>query len=164
MEYLRKYNKQHNHIMQTCPCNEDPLTPHLYIVKLGFTGIHFFLIFAPKHRLWVLTINVLSKNKKNIKNFHLKINISTAMKYCCILHGRVIVMYQVSQGGGELTNQTILKHEYRKVPKFSDARKLCCSLPKIQTNRTNLRVFLQKDTNGTANSEDPDQTAPLGAV
>ena len=31
-----------------------PLTPHLYIVKLGFTeGIHYFLFFALKHRLWV---------------------------------------------------------------------------------------------------------------
>ena len=28
----------------------------------------------------------------------------------------------------------------------------------------NLRVFRQKDANGIANSEDPDQTAPLGAV
>ena len=28
----------------------------------------------------------------------------------------------------------------------------------------NLRVFRQKDDNGIANSEDPDQTAPLGAV
>ena len=39
---------------KTYPCNEDPLTPHLYIVKLGFTeGIHYFLIFALKHRLCV---------------------------------------------------------------------------------------------------------------
>ena len=39
----------------TRPCNEHPLTPHLYIVKLGFTGLYFFfLIFALKHRLWVL--------------------------------------------------------------------------------------------------------------
>ena len=31
-----------------------PLTPHLYIVKLGLTeGIHYLLIFALKHRLWV---------------------------------------------------------------------------------------------------------------
>ena len=30
--------------------------------------------------------------------------------------------------------------------------------------RQNLRVFRQKDANGIANSEDPDQTAPLGAV
>ena len=54
--------------------------------------------------------------------------------------------------------------EYRKVPKFSDARKLCCNLLKIQTKSPNLRVFSQEDANGIANSEDPDQTAPLGAV
>ena len=53
---------------------------------------------------------------------------------------------------------------YRKVPKFSDARKHCCNLPKIQTKRPNLRVFHQKDANGIANSEDPDQTVPLGTV
>ena len=53
---------------------------------------------------------------------------------------------------------------YRKVPKFSDARKLCCNLPKILRKRSNLCVFLQKEARGIANSEDPDQTAPLGAV
>ena len=50
--------------------------------------------------------------------------------------------------------------DYRKVPKFSDAKKLSCNLPKIQSKRLNLRVFHQKDANGKANSEDPDQTAP----
>ena len=35
---------------------------------------------------------------------------------------------------------------------------------KIQTKRPNLRVFHQEDANGIANIEDPDQTAPLGAV
>ena len=35
-----------------------------------------------------------------------------------------------------------------------------CNLPKIQE----LWVFRQKDANGIANSGDPDQTAPLGAV
>ena len=39
---------------------------------------------------------------------------------------------------------------YCKVPKFSDATKLCCKLPKIQTKRPNLKVFPQKDANGTA--------------
>ena len=52
------------HITKTSPYYEHPLTPHFYIVNLGFTGVYFFLIFAPKHRLWVPTINVLSKNKK----------------------------------------------------------------------------------------------------
>ena len=34
----------------------------------------------------------MSTNKKNIKFFHLKMNIFTAVKYCCILHGHVFVM------------------------------------------------------------------------
>ena len=54
--------------------------------------------------------------------------------------------------------------DYRKVPKFSDTRKLCCNSPKILTKMPNLREFHQNDANGIANSEDPDQTAPLGAV
>ena len=53
---------------------------------------------------------------------------------------------------------------YCKFPKFSDARKLCCNLSKIQTKSPNLSVFHQKDANGIANSEDPDQTAPQVAV
>ena len=47
---------------------------------------------------------------------------------------------------------------YCKVPKFWDARKLCCYLPKIQTKKPHLRVFCQKDANGIANRVDPDQT------
>ena len=43
---------------------------HFYIAKLGFTGgIPIFLIFDPKHGLWVLTINVLSKHITIIKIF-----------------------------------------------------------------------------------------------
>ena len=57
-----------------------------------------------------------------------------------------------------------LVSSYNKVPKFSDARKPCCNQPKIQTKMPNLRAFHQKDANGKADSEDPDQTAPLGAV
>ena len=33
-----------------------------------------------------------------------------------------------------------------------------------QTRRPKLKVFYRNDANGIANSEDPDQTAPLGAV
>ena len=40
-------------ITKTCLYNFDPLKPHFYIVKLGFTGIYsIFLISAQKHRLW----------------------------------------------------------------------------------------------------------------
>ena len=41
--------------MKTYLYNFDPLEPHFYIVKLGFTGVNIiFLISAQKHRLWVL--------------------------------------------------------------------------------------------------------------
>ena len=88
--------------MHTCPCNEDPLTPHLYIVKLGCRVHTFYLIFAIKIDCGYSLeppqcINNLCseqyENKKIIIFFHLKINIFTAVKYCCILHGRVCVMY-----------------------------------------------------------------------
>ena len=36
-------------IMLTCPYNVDPFTPHFYVVKLVYRGIHYFLIFALKH-------------------------------------------------------------------------------------------------------------------
>ena len=40
-------------ITKTCLYNFDPLKPHFYIVKLGFTGVNInFLISAQKHRLW----------------------------------------------------------------------------------------------------------------
>ena len=32
-------------IMQTCPCIVHPLTPHFYIVELGFTGVYIFFLF-----------------------------------------------------------------------------------------------------------------------
>ena len=42
-------------ITKTCLYNFDPLKPHFYIVKLGFTVVYIiFLISAQKQRLWVL--------------------------------------------------------------------------------------------------------------
>ena len=42
-------------IMKTCLYNFDPLQPHFYKVKLGFTGVYIiFLISAQKHRLLIL--------------------------------------------------------------------------------------------------------------
>ena len=43
-------------ITKTYLYNFDPLKPHVYIVKLGFTEVYsIFLISAQKHRLWVRT-------------------------------------------------------------------------------------------------------------
>ena len=99
-------------IMQTYPCNEHPLTPHFYIGKLVYRGVHYFLIFALKHWLWVLVrtasvskqtdqwggSNVYprsmfwAKIRKNITFFHLKIIIFTTVNCCSKLHGDVRVM------------------------------------------------------------------------
>ena len=34
--------KTTKNITKTSPCNEHPLTPHFYIVKLGITGVYIF--------------------------------------------------------------------------------------------------------------------------
>ena len=45
--------KQNSAITKTRLYNFDPLKPHFYIVKLGFTGVYIsFLISAQKHGLW----------------------------------------------------------------------------------------------------------------
>ena len=42
-------------ITKTCLYNTDPLKPHLYIVKLGFTGVCIIFSYCcSKYRLWVL--------------------------------------------------------------------------------------------------------------
>ena len=49
-------------ITKTCLYNFDPLKPHFYILKLGFTGVYIiFLISAQKHRLWVLIRTALQR-------------------------------------------------------------------------------------------------------
>ena len=54
-ELIKEHDKNGNHITKTRLYNFDPLKPHFYIVKLGFTGVYIiFLISAKKHRLWVL--------------------------------------------------------------------------------------------------------------
>ena len=65
-------------ITKTSLYNFDPLKPHFYLVKLGFTGVYIILLIsAQKHRLWVLvrtaSLYVLSRNMKNIRIFYLKI-------------------------------------------------------------------------------------------
>ena len=42
----QSYNRLTAFITKTSPCNKHPLTPHFYIVKLGFnTGVYFFFLF-----------------------------------------------------------------------------------------------------------------------
>ena len=34
-----------SYIRKTCPCNEYPLKPHFYIVKVGYAGVYLFFLF-----------------------------------------------------------------------------------------------------------------------
>ena len=87
-------------------CFIPPYTPLLYIKTGVYRGVHYFLIFALKHILWVLVeavltcthkVYVLSKKMKIVNKFQLKIVIFTAVKNRCILHGRVFVVLIFSQ-------------------------------------------------------------------
>ena len=87
-------------------CFIPPYTPLLYSKTGVYRGIHYFLIFALKHRLWVLvrtvpTIYVLSKNKKKVNIFSTKNYHFTAVKYYSILHGHVFVMATPDQALGQ---------------------------------------------------------------
>ena len=42
-------DKSYSHITKTCLYNVDPLKPHFYIVKLGFTGYTLFFLFLLKN-------------------------------------------------------------------------------------------------------------------
>ena len=95
-------------ITKTCLYNFDPLKPHFYIVKLGFTGVYIiFLISAQKHRLWYSLepprrggsnkYHNLCFDQKYVKyrnflseNFHFLV-----VKFSVYLNRRVFVMYTV---------------------------------------------------------------------
>ena len=93
-------------ITKTCLYNIDPLKPHFYIVKLGFTGVYIiFLISAQKHRLLVLVrtasarrflrvpaIYVLSRNMTIIRFFLSENSQFLEVKFSIYLNRRVFVM------------------------------------------------------------------------
>ena len=53
---------------------------------------------------------------------------------------------------------------FRNFPKFSDILKIYPNGSNIRTKMFYHRVMTPKDADSIANSQDPDQTAPLGAV
>ena len=101
--------------------------------------------------MFLLILNELCHEKKNSARL-------ISICFCCLDRKS---LYAVST---LFLYQKFQDSSYRKVPKLSDTKNLCCNLPKIQTKRPNLSLFSQKDAIGIANSKDPDQTAPLGAV
>ena len=74
------------HITKTRLYNFDPLQPHFYIVKLGFTGVYIiFLISAQKHRLGVLV-------RTASEFFIWKFSFSLVVKFSIYLNRRVFIM------------------------------------------------------------------------
>ena len=47
--FLYVYNKNLKHITKTYLYNFDPLKPHFYILKLGFTGVYIIFLFLLKN-------------------------------------------------------------------------------------------------------------------
>ena len=80
-------------ITKTCLYNFDPLKPHFYIVKLGFTGVYFIFLLLLKNIEAVLTnthnLYFEQKYEKNQKseNFHFLV-----VKFSVYLNRRVFVM------------------------------------------------------------------------
>ena len=96
------------HITKTCLYNFDPLKPHLYIVKLGFTGVYIiFIISAQKYRLWVLVRTEPSRrggsnecpqsmflSRKNIRNYIRKFSFFGGKIFNLYLKRRVFEMFK----------------------------------------------------------------------
>ena len=78
-----------------------------------------------------------------------------------ILNGLNLRIFILS---GSLKIKDFFQFTYRKVPKFWEARNLCCNLPKIQTNWPNLKGICQNGANGIANVKTLITAPPLGAV
>ena len=85
-----------------------------------------------------------------------------------LFQGKVSVGTMLCSGlflyGSQSCWQRTLKMYYRKFPKYSDTQNICCNHSKIWTMWLYHRVMSPKDADGMANSVDPDQTAPVGAV
>ena len=96
----------HAVITKTCLYGFDPLQPHFYTVKLGFTGVYIiFLISAQNHRLWYSLepprrggsneypqSMFLSRNKKKYQSFLSEKFQFLEVKFSMYLNRRVFVM------------------------------------------------------------------------
>ena len=88
-------------ITKTCLYSSDPLQPHFYSVKLGFTGVYIsYLISAQKHRLWVLVRTALPRahnlcleqKYENYQNFSSESFHFLVVKFSIYLKRRVFIM------------------------------------------------------------------------
>ena len=93
-------------VTKTCPYNVDPLKPHFYIVKVGFTGVYINFLISAQNIDCGYSLEppcrggsneypqsvFLSRNKKNIRFFYLKTFIFLVVKFSVYLNRFVFVM------------------------------------------------------------------------
>ena len=58
-----------DYITKACLYNVDPLKPHFYIVKLGFTGVHIIFLISAQNNVYVLSRNIKKYQKFLSENF-----------------------------------------------------------------------------------------------
>ena len=47
---IKKKSRNYHFITKTCLYNFDPLKPHFYIVKLGFTGVYIIFLISAQNK------------------------------------------------------------------------------------------------------------------
>ena len=83
-------------ITKTCLYKADPLKPHFYIVKLGFTGVYIILLIYLTEAVLTNTHNLCFEQKcEKYQNFYQKIFNFLVVKFSVYLNRRVFVMYTV---------------------------------------------------------------------
>ena len=94
------------YITKTYLYNFDPLKPHFYIVKLGFTGVYIIFLISAQNIDCGYSLEpprrggsneypqsmFLSRNMKNFRIFHLKTFIFLVVKFSVYLNRLVLVM------------------------------------------------------------------------
>ena len=122
------YLHQENMSVQCIP----PYTPLLYSKTGVCRGIPIFLIFAPKHILWVLvcTHNLcFEQNKKNIKVFLLKMFILFTTLKTSVYEGRINYVY-------------FFKTSFKKVTFFGLFRVPMMTLPRQPVSLVSMITLL----------------------
>ena len=94
--------------------------------------------------------------------FHISLisNWVTKDHFCCVFIARALS----ALGFCCITPPFMSFLTYRNDPKFSDTQNICCNHSKVWTMCLYHRLMSPNDADGMANSVDPDETAPLGAV
>ena len=102
-------------ITKTCLYNFDPLKPHFYIVKLGFTGVNIMFLISAQNINCMYSLepprrggsneypqSVLSRNRKKYQVFLSDFFQFLEVKFSIYLNRRVFVMISFSFGKREL--------------------------------------------------------------